>query len=249
MEDLALIAERISHSLRSPLSVVQGLLTDLGAGYTLSQKDVSDGQDAANRVLRQLNLLRFFNLETEPELREITVDSFVKALRSLLAQPAFSQLRVRFDVKLPTDTIIPADERYLCHALACILLFQQHLALRQKLDDPTWVIEMTNSIDNRGGSRGSSSSGGARLEAVMFRVTALPGSESSVNESSTTSRECSLAELARGDQSLEALLLIFAEHVCSWHLFHLGTNSTRNPRVILPDKGLPEFRIYISVSE
>lgn len=47
--------EQLSHTLRSPLGVALGVLSDLAQGYELSAEEIRDGEKAARVMLARLN--------------------------------------------------------------------------------------------------------------------------------------------------------------------------------------------------
>lgn len=58
LEDLHLIFDRFSHSIRTPLSVSMGVVNDLCSGYSLETKDLEDARISLDAILNALNSFR-----------------------------------------------------------------------------------------------------------------------------------------------------------------------------------------------
>ena len=58
LSDFYVFSDRLSHSLRTPLSVALGVIDDLAAGITLDSQDLIDASRALRQILHTLNSLR-----------------------------------------------------------------------------------------------------------------------------------------------------------------------------------------------
>lgn len=58
LEDLHLIFDRFSHSIRTPLSVSMGVVNDLCSGYSLETNDLEDARTSLQSILNALNSFR-----------------------------------------------------------------------------------------------------------------------------------------------------------------------------------------------
>ena len=78
LELYALLGEKVSHALRTPLGVCLGALDDLVAGYSLGPEELKDARDAARNIAKQLDLLRDFSSPKQ----EVSSLSLSEALHS-----------------------------------------------------------------------------------------------------------------------------------------------------------------------
>ena len=89
-------SDELAHAIRSPLSIILGIVEDIESGNQLNQEDISDARDAIDRVRAQLqratlgNVLR---LETKAGLETELRNTFPNySIFSSLKQEVYQQL-------------------------------------------------------------------------------------------------------------------------------------------------------------
>ena len=251
LQDLAIVAEQLSHALRSPLSVVRGLLADLAAGYTLSKDDLVDGQAAAEQLLDHLNILRLFSLGTEFTAVDFQVSELVNQLPERCAQMRCPcQVSAKLDLQRILARVLHTDLQYLLQAIACCVLFQAHLSRRSNLKGLASLdgLAAPGEISSAGVVQLQDSSDNSRAQGCLtiripvehwrFSEAMISQGTEPVTEPGVANKfELPLFQAARNVQSVEALLLIFADHVFQ--------AANGNAVVNVPDNGIPEIRVEI----
>ncbi len=247
LQDLAIVAEQLSHALRSPLSVVRGLLADLAAGYTLSKDDLVDGQAAAEQLLDHLNILRLFSLGTEFTAVDFQVSELVNHLPERCAQMRCPcQISAKRDLPRILGRVLHTDLQYLVQAIACCVLFQAHLSRRSNLKGLAGLDGLAGpgEISSAAVVQLQESSDNSRAQGcltILIPVEHWRFSEAMISQGTklgvAKKFELPLFQAAQNVQSVEALLLIFADHVFQ--------AANGNAVVNVPDNGIPEIRVEI----
>lgn len=106
LRELESSMRQLNHSLRSPLSVMLGIIEDLETGVTLSSEDIADGKQALTRAT---SLLKSLALPTPTsDLKELSAKTLVQALESILpAIPVEIALTAKTTAKLPMNYLFP----------------------------------------------------------------------------------------------------------------------------------------------
>lgn len=80
LEYLTLLSDRLSHALRTPLSISLGVMDDLVRGYSLRPDELKDGKHALERMLAILEELRGFSAPLAKSIETCVVDEVLGAL-------------------------------------------------------------------------------------------------------------------------------------------------------------------------
>ncbi len=129
-EELAIlcrISGAISHSLRSPLSVILSLLKDAQAGYALSEEDLDDGVRAAGYVLEIAEILRDAAYLMQNSAESITLGEVLSDCSERYRRGA-EQCSVEV---VPTCSSYKLDKAPFLHALHCCISYFRRSGLTQ----------------------------------------------------------------------------------------------------------------------
>ncbi len=116
-------AQRLGHSIKSPLTTVSLTLSDIKKSILSSKNEINGKADDIHEISKQISkieqlcndFMRFAKFE-RPELRQLEIDSFIH-LWAEEWRPKNAKIKVHFDLQENLPLIV-ADERYLkeaCH--------------------------------------------------------------------------------------------------------------------------------------
>ncbi len=119
LKALALFAERVSHSLRTPLGVVSGAASDLVQGYTLNKQDLEDANRASLQIKDQLSWIA--QLAAVPKESNKVSVNLKTSLANLSTTEQFGAVEILFAEKEDEEIIIITDQAVLKAALTGLI--------------------------------------------------------------------------------------------------------------------------------
>ncbi len=119
LKALALFAERVSHSLRTPLGVVSGAASDLVQGYTLNKQDLEDANRASLQIKDQLSWIA--QLAAVPKESNKVSVNLKTSLANLSTTEQFGAVEILFAEKEDEEIIIITDQAVIKAALTGLI--------------------------------------------------------------------------------------------------------------------------------
>ncbi len=204
LEDLYVVCDRFSHSIRTHLGVSMGVLDDLCAGHRLEKQDFKDARSALHHILQTLDSVR--------EMTNLPAfDPRPSSLSELLQEEMKSNEQLVLELRSdPLERTI--DKKLFLRALRCLTFYGAERRRRfnkQELPKPLLVLER-KVLETKEGA-------GSKQEVLRYILQQSHSIDSVFLKDATRFRD-----LASIDHAPHSLGLLFCERV-----FHLHQGITR----------------------